>query len=102
MLYIVFFEDVPTGAEIRAKAMPAHLAFLAAHSAEIRAAGPLAEAGAPAGGLWLVEADAQEDVVDLTHRDPFFAAGLRQSIRVLAWTNVAGSAATFGAAQEAE
>lgn len=90
MLFAVLFEDNPERAGVRQREMPAHLAFLEAHAAAIRAAGPLTDAsdGRTAGGLWLVEAESREAVVDLYKADPFWPAGLRQSVRVLAWRQV--------------
>ncbi len=90
MLFAVLFEDDPAKAEMRARHMPAHLAFLEANAASIRAAGPLTEPrdGAGAGGLWLVEAESAEIVEALVQADPFWPTGLRRSARVLAWTRV--------------
>jgi uncharacterized protein YciI len=70
--------------------MPAHLAFLESHAAAIRAAGPLLTppSGEPAGGLWLVEANAAEAVDSLVREDPFWSAGLRRSVRILRWSQV--------------
>lgn len=90
MLYAVLFEDDETHADQRPKHMAAHLAFLERNADRVRAAGPLRDAarGAPAGGLWLVEAAGPEDVEALYKADPFWPTGLRKSIRVLAWTQV--------------
>jgi len=90
MLYAVLFEDEPgLGDEVRRRHMGAHLAFLAANAARIKAAGPLREgAGDAAGGLWLVEADSPEAVHALVRQDPFWPTGLRRSVRVLAWSQV--------------
>jgi uncharacterized protein YciI len=90
MLYIVLFEDDPARADARQRHMPDHLAFLERNAGRIRAAGPLRDSagGAPAGGLWLVEADGPDAVTALVEADPFRATGLRRSIRVLEWTQV--------------
>jgi uncharacterized protein YciI len=89
MLYAVLFTDDDAHADARARLMPAHLDFLKRNSAHIRAAGPLREGdGAPAGGLWLVEADAPEAVAALYQEDPFWPTGLRKSVRVLQWSQV--------------
>jgi hypothetical protein len=90
MLYIVLFEDDPARAGMRPRHMPAHLAFLEANAGRIRAAGPLRDpaADAPAGGLWLVDADGPAAVAALTEADPFWPTGLRRSIRILEWTQV--------------
>ncbi|HEX2114332.1 MAG TPA: YciI family protein [Alphaproteobacteria bacterium] len=89
MLYVVLFTDNPARAEARMRLMPAHLDFLERNSARVRAAGPLREGdGAPAGGLWLVEAADLAEVETLYQEDPFWPTGLRQSVRVLQWTQV--------------
>lgn len=90
MLFAVLFEDDPAApAGIRQTHMPAHLEFLAANAEQVRAAGPLSEAdGAPAGGLWLVEAADAAAVDALVKADPFWLTGLRKSVRVLAWRQV--------------
>jgi uncharacterized protein len=89
MLYAVLFTDDDAHADARRRLMPAHLDFLKRHRDRIRAAGPLRETnGTPAGGLWLVEADAAEDVAALYQEDPLWPTGLRKSVRVLQWLQV--------------
>jgi uncharacterized protein YciI len=90
MLFVVLLEDDPVrSAEIRRRAMPAHLLFLARHAGAITAAGPLRQPdGAAAGGIWIVTAEAPEAVDALVREDPFWAAGLRRSVRILEWTRV--------------
>lgn len=90
MTYAVLFDDEPAApADLRARHMAAHLAFLTENAAQIRAAGPLVEAGgAPAGGLWLVSAQTPAAVEALVRADPFWPTGLRKSVRVLAWRRV--------------
>lgn len=90
MMFAILFEDDPTRGDMRQKHMPAHLEFLARNAARIKAAGPLKQAqdGAPAGGLWIVDAATADEATALTREDPFWPTGLRTSIRVLAWTRV--------------
>lgn len=90
MLFAVLFEDNPgLGADLRQEHMPAHLAFLERHAARIQAAGPLLTAsGQPEGGLWLVEAGAEDDVEALVKEDPFWPTGLRKSYRICRWRQV--------------
>ena len=89
MLYAVLFTDDDAHADARRRLMPAHLAFLEKRRDRIRAAGPLREPdGTPAGGLWLVEANAPEAVVKLNQEDPFWPTGLRKAVRVLQWSQV--------------
>ena len=89
MFYAVLFEDDDAHADARDRHMSDHLAFLRAAGA-VLAAGPLRDAATQtaAGGLWLVEADAAEDVRALVETDPFWPTGLRKSVRVLEWTRV--------------
>jgi uncharacterized protein len=90
MLYVVLFEDDTSRAAMRTAHMPDHLMFLERNAGAIQAAGPLIDAGdgAPAGGLWLVDADSAEQVRALYAADPFWPTGLRKSVRVLQWKQV--------------
>jgi uncharacterized protein YciI len=90
MLYVVQFTDNLAHAEARARLMPAHLDFLERHRARIRAAGPLRDTadGSATGGLWLIDADSEETVAELVREDPLWPTGLRQSVRILQWTQV--------------
>jgi uncharacterized protein YciI len=88
--FAVILEDEPQRAdEIRRAFMPAHLEFLTRHAGVIRAAGPLRPTDdEAAGGLWLVEAPDAAAVKALTREDPFWAAGLRRTIRIQQWARV--------------
>jgi uncharacterized protein YciI len=88
MKFAILFEDNPERAAVRAQLMPDHLAFLERNAATILAAGPLAESGAPAGGLWLVEAADEPSARALVEADPFWPTGLRKSVRILRWNQV--------------
>jgi uncharacterized protein len=90
MLYVVLFEDNPNlGSDVRLQHLPAHLAFLAKHATQIKAAGPLrASSGEPAGGLWIIDADSLAAIDALVKEDPFWPTGLRSSVRVLLWSQV--------------
>jgi len=90
MLFAVLFEDNPDlEVDPRARLMPAHLDFLERNAPNIKAAGPHKDdAGAAAGGLWLVEAGSAAEVQALVEGDPFWPSGLRKSVRILAWTQV--------------
>jgi uncharacterized protein YciI len=90
MKYAVLFEDNDEFAHMRPKFMADHLQFLEDNGDRINAAGPMknAKTSGPAGGLWIVEADNPEQVQALIETDPFWPTGLRQSIRILEWTQV--------------
>lgn len=90
MKFAVLFEDnSATGADVRRKHIPEHLAFLERNAVKIQAAGPLQECdGQPAGGLWLVNATDLLQVDTLVKEDPFWPTGLRRSVRILRWNQV--------------
>ena len=90
MKFIIVFTDAPDAApDIRKTHMPAHLAFLEAHSGEIEAAGPLSDPEAQGrDGLWVVEAQNQAAVEALIREDPFWPTGLRGGHLVIPWTQV--------------
>jgi uncharacterized protein len=98
VLYAVLFEDDTACAdEVRSRYMQAHLEFLMRNDAVIKSAGPLRDGnGAPAGGLWLVEAGAASDVEALVRDDPFWPTGLRRSVRVLVWKQVFADGVALG------
>jgi uncharacterized protein len=90
VLYVILFEDDPSKADMRARYMADHLAFLEAHADVVRAAGPLVDTGdgSGAGGLWLVEADKIGNAEALCRADLFWPTGLRKSVRILEWKQV--------------
>jgi len=90
MLFAVLFEDnANLGSDVRRQHMPAHLSFLEANAARVKAAGPLREpSGDAAGGLWIVDAERSSDVEALVRQDPFWPTGLRRSVRILSWSQV--------------
>ncbi len=90
MIYAVLLEDDASRTTARARHMPDHLSFLECNAASIQAAGPLKDTAdaAPAGGLWIVEADSPQAVQSLIEADPLWPTGLRKSVRILEWTRV--------------
>lgn len=91
MLFIVQFEDIyatqPERLKDRAALMEAHLAFLASNARSVIASGALRESeeGVPQGGIWIVKAESKDEVARLAEEDPFFKAGLRQSVKISLW-----------------
>lgn len=90
MRFIILFEDQPgANQDIRKTHMAAHLSFLEASADKISAAGALSKpSGEAAGGLWLVDAETEDDVERLVHGDPFWPTGLRKSFTILKWNQV--------------
>lgn len=88
MLFAVFFTDKPDHAAARAAHLEAHIRWVDEHKDTVLVAGSLrVEPGqVPKGGLWIVEADSREAILDLVSTDPFHTCGLRQSVEILHWS----------------
>jgi hypothetical protein len=87
MLFAVLFNDKPSHGELRTTHLDAHVRWVDAHKDRLLVAGSLrVEPGqTPRGALWIVQCDTRDEVIDLLQTDPFYTAGLRQSIEVLYW-----------------
>ena len=90
MLYVVTMEDEPKNADARPKFQKDHAAYVESILGRLRAAGPLTDAktSAAAGALWMVEASGPDEVRKLLEADPYYKAGLRKNIRIVAWKQV--------------
>lgn len=93
MMFVLLFEDDEALSDMRQKYMSEHLKFLNRNKDCIQSAGPLTDVTnqAPAGGIWIVEADSGEQVQRLIEEDPFWPTGLRKTVRVLEWNRVFSS-----------
>ena len=89
MRWIVLFEDTPGMLPHRAAHKEAHVAYISAHSDQILIGGGLqAMPGAPfEGGLWVVEAETQTEVVGLVLGDPYFNPDHRR-FRIYHWNRI--------------
>ncbi|KIC11483.1 hypothetical protein RA19_05420 [Leisingera sp. ANG-M1] len=88
MIYCVMFEDAAGKEDLRQQHMAAHLEFLGACGLQVLGAGPLLETGTGSGGMWMVEAESQEEVQEMVQEDPFWPTGLRKSVPILEWRQV--------------
>lgn len=88
MKFVVLFEDNPeTDVSIRLSYLPLHLKFLQRNAAKIAAAGDLSDTQTDgAGGLWVMNAKDEDEVVRYVHADPFWPTGLRKSFRIMKWS----------------
>jgi hypothetical protein len=94
-LFTVQCRDRAGATDLRAATRPAHLAFLADHTAAVKLGGPwLDEAGAPLGSLLIVEAADLAAARAFADADPYARAGLFASVEVTAWRLVVGGFAT--------
>ena len=83
-VYAVHFDDDPTKQSVRDEHQQAHDVYLQQCADRIVSAGVLHREGSkqPLGGLWLVRGSSELDVRGLIEADPFFAHGLRRTVRV--------------------
>ena len=86
MLFIARFEDRPGHHHLRRLHQNSHDAYIASNRSRIRASGPLLrdDLGNPIGGLWYVEAKTRREAESLCHKDPYWIAGLWQSVTLMA------------------
>jgi uncharacterized protein len=87
MLFIVQFEDKPGVAELRQTLLQEHFAFLDSRKDKVLVAGSMRElpSDRPLGGLWIVEAESEDEVRDVFKDDPFWVNELRASVRINKW-----------------
>lgn len=89
MLFAVICTDKPGRAEVRAANRDAHLAFLTALGDAVILGGPMIDdAGGMVGSIIVVEADNRADVEATFAEDPYFKAGLFESVVIRAYKKV--------------
>ena len=83
-IYAVHFEDDPAKQSVRDEHQRAHHSYLQQCADRIVHAGELQREGSnvAVGGLWLVRGSSELDIRALIEGDPFFAHGLRRTVRV--------------------
>jgi uncharacterized protein YciI len=86
MRWVVLFDDTPGMIPFRKKWRAEHVAYLEKNTNQILIGGGLRSMpDAPfVGGLWIVEADTYEEVVDLVLGDPYFNPDHRR-FQILYW-----------------
>jgi uncharacterized protein YciI len=87
MLFIVQFEDKPGIQELRAKLFQSHIDFLDSKKDKVLVPGSMREVPSdrPLGGLWIIEAENEDEVKEIFKDDPFWTNGLRASCRINRW-----------------
>ena len=88
MLFAVLFTDNPDHGTLRALHLKAHIDWIEQNKEAVLVAGSLRVEpnDIPKGGLWIVQAESKECVMQLMSTDPFYLHGLRQSVEVLHWS----------------
>jgi len=89
---VVLCRDVPASGPLRVAAMAQHFAHIEAMLAEIDVAGPLYDAGGSRmiGSLFCLRTASAERARQLVEGDPYFKAGVWQSIEYLPFLPAAG------------
>jgi len=84
MLYLIYCEDRPDGAAIRAATREAHFAYLAHHQDVLVLGGALlAEDGATRiGSSFIVNLPSREAAEEFSRNEPFTRAGLFREVRI--------------------
>ncbi len=85
MLFMVRFTDKEGTLPDRTRLLQAHLDWLAHNSDTVMAAGSLRpEIGAaPVGACWIVSAVSREAAMRTFESDPFWTAGIRETVEIL-------------------
>jgi uncharacterized protein len=84
MLYLIYCEDRPDGAPIRAAAREAHFAYLERHRDILVLGGAfLAEDGATRiGSSFVINVPSREAAEEFSRNEPFTSAGLFKEVRI--------------------
>lgn len=89
-LYAFYCQDGENGAKLRDMHLGAHLAHVEAHLKDYAVAGPLKNGDDTIGSLLVIKAVDEAEARAKFESDPYFAAGVWQSIRATTFMGVAG------------
>ncbi len=89
-LYAFYCRDGENGAALREKFLAAHLAHIETAIDKIAVAGPLKQNDETVGSLLVVKAENETQARETLEADPYFSAGVWQSIKVDQFLGVAG------------
>ena len=86
MRWIAIFTNKPDSNDLREAHLEAHLEYFRAQT-RITLAGSTTPHGASHsnGGVWVIKGVTYEEAVRICEDDPFFIAGLRESIEIFAY-----------------
>lgn len=86
MYFAIYCKDKPGRLEVRQKARPAHVDYLATFGKRILIAGPLlGDDGQPNGSLIVVDLEDMAAAKAFSSGDPYTKAGLFASVALTAW-----------------
>ena len=91
MLFVAICNDKPGLLQTRLDNRPAHLAFIEAHRAMFKIAGPfLGPDDKPNGSLLILDCASEADARALLAKDPYAKAGLFASVELKPWRQAVG------------
>lgn len=90
MLFAFYCQDGENGIALREQWLPDHLAHVEAHIDWFAIAGPLKQGDQPIGSLLVIKAADEAEARARFEADPYFIAGVWQSIGVSQFAGVAG------------
>ena len=90
MLFALMAWDKPGALPVRKENRPAHLDYLQ-QTGVVQQAGPMLDAdGQPCGSLIILDVDDLQAAQDWADADPYAAADLFETVRIMPWNRVIG------------
>jgi len=89
-LFAFYCRDGENGASLRERLLADHLAHIEANIEKFAVAGPLKDGDATVGSMVVIKAEDEAEARAIFEGDPYFAAGVWQSIQVDHFLGVAG------------
>lgn len=89
-LFAFYCRDGENGKTLRERTRDAHLAYLEQYGDSYAVAGPLRQDGMIVGSLLVIDAADEEEARTTFERDPYFEAGVWQSIRASQFEAIMG------------
>ncbi|MEL6876468.1 MAG: YciI family protein [Pseudomonadota bacterium] len=89
-LFAFYCRDGENGAALREQILADHLAHIEAHIDDYAVAGPLKQGEETIGSMLLIKAEDEAEARTKFEADPYFAAGVWQSVRASEFLGVAG------------
>ena len=92
MLFVATCIDKPSSLETRKENRPAHLAYLEELGPRVKIAGALlgADLQTPIGSMLIFEGETEHEIRGILGQDPYFLAGLFESVGVRPWRQAVG------------
>jgi uncharacterized protein YciI len=92
-LYLVICRDKPDHLDLRKATRSRHLDHVKSFGDRVKVGGPFltGEDGTPCGSMLIIESESMEALEAEVRQDPYFTAGLFESVEIKPWIAVAGA-----------